>query len=187
MPYPLHVTHEQLEELLAPLAARGQMEVAGEGIPASSITLHQELDMRYVGQSYELKIPLSADFIPAFHQAHQKIYGHSEPTAPLEIVNLRLRAVGKTSKPSIPSLPRANREIRDALFDYRPLILASGQHLAPAYDGQRLFAGHVIQGPALVVQPDTTVFVPPNDLARVDQMGNLIIDIGSEKSFRCVP
>jgi N-methylhydantoinase A len=174
---PGDVTHEHLEALLAPLAARGQMAVAGEGIPASGITLYRELDMRYVGQSYELRVPLSVDFISAFHRAHQKIYGHNEPTAPLEIVNLRLRAVGSTSRPAMPTLPRANGEIGDALIEQRPLILASGRHLVPIYDGQKLLAGHVIGGPALVVQPDTTVFVAPGDLAQVDQQGNLVIDI----------
>jgi N-methylhydantoinase A len=92
----------ELERRLEPITERGQKEVAAEGIPPGRISLYPELDMRYRGQSYELTVPFSPGFAETFHRAHQQAYGHSQSSAPVEIVNLRLRVVGAVRPPPLP-------------------------------------------------------------------------------------
>lgn len=167
----------ELEALIAPLAQRGQTEVQTEGVPAGQIALEKLLDMRYRGQSYELAVPLTPDFVAQFHAAHRQVYGHSEPAMPVEIVNLRLRAVGQLARPSLPVFAAADTTALEP-FDRRPVVLAGGLAEVPFYRGPQLKPGHRIIGPAVVVQPDTTVFFAAGDILRVDKYQNLIIEVG---------
>ncbi|MFQ5593410.1 MAG: hydantoinase/oxoprolinase family protein [Anaerolineae bacterium] len=169
--------YDELQRRFAPLAERGQREILAEGIEAGQITLHRELDMRYVGQSFELTIPLSPDFAEAFHATHFRTYGHSEPSDPVEIVNLRLRAVGSVPRPALPREPAGPADPSDAYLDHRPVVLAGGVTDVPFYRGERLRPGYEIDGPAVIVQKDTTVFLAKGDAARVDGGFNLVVDV----------
>jgi N-methylhydantoinase A len=169
--------HAELQRRFAPLAERGHREILAEGIEAGQITLHREMDMRYVGQSYELTIPLSPNINEAFHAAHFRTYGHSAPSAPVEIVNLRLRAVGGVPRPALPHAPLGSADPSDAYLDHRPVVLADGIADVPFYRGERLRPGHGIEGPAVIVQKDTTVFLSEGDVARVDGGFNLVVDV----------
>jgi N-methylhydantoinase A len=169
--------YDELDRRLGPLAERGRREVAAEGVPAARITLHRELDMRYQGQSYELTVPLNPHFVDAFHRVHHRAYGHSELTAPVEVVNLRLRAVGAVTPPSLPQAEIASPDPSEALDGYRPLVTASGRAEAPFYLGERLSPGNIVTGPAIIAQPDTAVFLGPGDGASVDEYRNLVIEV----------
>jgi N-methylhydantoinase A len=169
--------YDELDRRLGPLAKRGRREVAAEGVPAGRIALHRELDMRYQGQSYELSVPLTPDFADAFHRAHHRAYGHSEPSAPVEVVNLRLRAVGAVSPPPLPRAELASADPSGVLDGYRPVVTGSGRAEAPFYLGERLRPGNVVVGPAIIAQPDTTVFLGPGDKSSVDEYRNLVIEV----------
>jgi N-methylhydantoinase A len=174
---PGDTTFDELDRRLRPLAERGRREVAAEGVPAGQITLHRELDMRYQGQSYELTVPLAPHIADAFHRAHHQAYGHSEPSAPVEVVNLRLRAVGAITPPPLPQAELASADPSEALDGYRPLVTGSGRAEAPFYQGERLRPGNVVDGPAIIAQPDTTVFLGPGDRATLDGFFNLLIEV----------
>jgi N-methylhydantoinase A len=169
--------HDELNRQLGPLAERGRREVAAEGVPAGHITLHRELDMRYRGQSYELTVPLTPNFVDAFHRVHHRAYGHSQPTAPVEVVNLRLRAVGAVTPPPLPQAEFAPADPSGALDGYRPVVTGSGRVEAPFYLGDKLQPGNVVAGPAIIAQPDTTVFLGPGDRATLDDFFNLVIEV----------
>ena len=166
----------ELDKLIAPLAEQGQADIAAEGVPPQATTLERLLDMRYRGQSYELSVPLTPDFVDQFHTIHAQTYGHSEPNVPVEIVNLRVRAIGSLSRP-----PLAKAEIEDVVaptpFDHRAVVLSNGVASVPFYRGELLQPGHVIAGPAIIAQPDTTVFVGAGDELTVDGYRNLIITV----------
>lgn len=170
--------YQELDRRLAPLAERGQREVAAEGVPPERITLHRELDMRYRGQSYELTVPLVADFADAFHAAHQRAYGHSQPSAPVEVVNLRLRAVGAVAPPPLPRAEVGPPDPSAALAGERPVVLGGEVAQVPFYRGERLRPGNAVAGPAVVVQPDTTLFLSHGDHAKVDRFFNLVVEVG---------
>ncbi|RME46308.1 MAG: hydantoinase/oxoprolinase family protein, partial [Caldilineae bacterium] len=170
--------YDELLRRLSPLAERGQREVQAEGVPPDRIALHRELDMRYLGQSYELTIPLTPHFADDFHSAHHQAYGHSELSAPVEIVNVRLRAVGAVTSPPLPEAETGPANPSTALSDRRPLVLDDGRVVeTPFYRGEHLRPGHVIAGPAVIAQKDTTTFLAPSDRATVDRYYNLLIEV----------
>ncbi len=171
------VSFEELEELGGTLARRGLAEVAAEGVPAGRISLFPQVDVRYRGQAYELTVPLTRDFAAAFHAEHQRVYSHSQPAAPLEIVNLRLRAVGSVPRPVLPAAEPGDPDALAALLGQRPVVLPTGLTAAPLYDGAALRPGHAIAGPAIVVYKDTTVFLSAGDRAAVDRRFNLVVSI----------
>lgn len=168
--------YNELALLIAPLIEQGRADVLAEGVPEEKLTTEPLLDMRYRGQSYELTIPFLPDFVDAFHTVHAQTYGHSEPRVPVEIVNLRLRATGKLSQPVLPKV-EINQPQPPTPFDTRPVVLASNVAEVPFYLGQQLQPGQQLSGPAVITQPDTTVFIGPADRLQVDAYRNLIIEV----------
>jgi N-methylhydantoinase A len=174
---PGDAAYDELDRRLGPLAERGRREVAAEGVASERVTLRRELDMRYQGQSYELTVPLTPHFADAFHRAHHQAYGHSEPSARVEVVNLRLRAVGAVTPPPLPQAELAAPDPSGALDGYRPVVTGYGRAEAPFYLGDQLRPGNVVTGPATIVQPDTTIFLGPSDRATLDGFFNLVIEV----------
>jgi N-methylhydantoinase A len=174
---------EEIAARLEPMAARGLQEVQAQGVPASAIRLERQADLRYRGQSYELTVPFSQRLLADFHALHRKAYGYDRPEAEIEIVNLRLRAIGQVQAPALERLPQGDANPVHALIDRRPVVLAStGKHLSRAdlslYRGEALQSGNRIAGPALVARADTTIYIGQADHAAVDAFGNLLITIG---------
>jgi N-methylhydantoinase A len=169
---------QDLEQQMAPLLNQGRADVIAEGVSPDAVTLQPALDMRYQGQSYELLVPMSADFLSDFHAIHSQSYGYNQPERPVEIVNLRLRAVGHLPKPALSRKPADAAAPSPDSFDRRPVVLSAGLATVPFYKGDSLQPGHQIMGPAVVVYPDTTVFAAPDDRLRLDEYGNLVCDVG---------
>jgi N-methylhydantoinase A len=174
----------ELECLIEPMEERAIADLHRQGVPPERMTLHREIDMRYLGQGYELNLPLTPAFISAFHAAHERIYGHKAVEAPVEIVNLRLRAVGAVPHPWLPKLPVEGEDPSPALMDRRPVVLVGkGLTTVAFYRGEALRAGNALLGPAVVVYKDTTVFLEQGDCAKVDEYRNLVIEVGGEGGF----
>jgi N-methylhydantoinase A len=167
----------ELATRMAPLLAQAVAEIEAEGVTADRISLEPMLDMRYQGQSYELIVPFDGDFLTAFHQAHTRVYGYRQPDRAVELVNLRLRAIGRLPQPVLkPSLP-GDPDPTAALSEYQPIVLADGIIEAPFYQGALLQPGHQIEGPAIIVHPDTTLLVGRSDRLQVDEYHNIILSI----------
>ncbi|TAU34664.1 hydantoinase/oxoprolinase family protein [Rhizobium leguminosarum] len=139
-------------------------------------------DMRYLGQSFEIETPIEASWLRegdaaqvrrAFHREHERLYGHADDKADVQMVSLRLVICGATRKPplnpiAIAETPAEPRFLVEGWF--------SGRSLATAvYHRADLAAGHVFRGPAIVAQDDTTTVVPPAFDVLVDRFGNLVI------------
>jgi N-methylhydantoinase A len=169
--------YEEIEMRLAPLVQQGQADLAVEGVPDSVITLERLLDMRYEGQSYELTVPFTRNFLGDFHDAHNQAYGYNTPDLPIEVVNLRLRAVGSLPRPALPQTETGAADPDIALFGRRPVVLAQGVAEVPFFDGQELQPGHQIIGPAVIVHSDTTIFLGSQDQLAMDGYNNLIIKV----------
>ena len=170
---------EDLARRLAPLEAQAARDLAAEGVPPDGQRLFPTLDLRYVGQSYELQVPLGPTLLAAFHQAHEQAYGHSDPAAPVEIVNLRLRAVGAVEVPPRPRLEAAG-EAAPAHLGKRPVVFPQGRLAADLYRAEHLAAGAQLKGPALVLGRDTTVLLVPGDRAVVNPYGDLILEVAPD-------
>ena len=167
-----------LEKRLQPLIREGMRDLLAEGVHRSEIVIEPMLDIRYQGQSYELTVPFGATVRERFREAHQKAYGYASQETPLEIVNVRLRAVGAVHRPPLPALPLAGPDPSPALLDRRPVALDAGKELTPFYRAEALRPGNHIPGPAVVLRPDTTILIGRRDRAEVDHYQNLIIAVG---------
>lgn len=176
---PGNTTFQKLSDLLSALAQRGTAEVVAEGIAPEDVLLEHSLDMRYRGQSYELNIPFSPAFLDTFHQQHQSTYGYAKPEAKIEIVNLRMRAIGKSTPPPLSTKPLGDPESENAYLDTRPVIFHTEPIPTPFYRAEALRPGNRLQGPAVVVRADTTILLSPTDQAWVDRLENINIEVGT--------
>ena len=172
----------KVEEAFAALEAQGRSELTAEGIDPSAVRIERRVDARYVGQSYELSLKrpevegrdgLLQAVSEAFHAAHGRRFGYSNPTAPVEVVNARVRAVAPTERPAFERRPRVAgaprpRRMARAWFD-------GGWRETPVYAREELAPGHAFEGPALVTQMDSTTVAPPGWSAEVDELENIVL------------
>jgi N-methylhydantoinase A len=175
---PGDTSYAELETLMTPLVEHGLTDIMAEGVPPEQIDLEPLLDIRYRGQSYELTMPFTSTFTTDFHTTHARAYGHSEPTVPVEVVNVRLRATGHLPRPPLTPLP-VQAQLTPTPFEFRQVILADGRAETPFYEGTVLQPGHHITGPAIIVHPDTTVFLGTGDKLQVDSYRNLVVEARS--------
>jgi N-methylhydantoinase A len=167
---------ERLDRELAAAGDELRDRLRGDGVADADIAIAAALDCRYVGQGYELRIPLPEErFTPAaleeFHRLHEQEYGHAFRD-PIEIVNLRVTAAGK--RPSVERLP-ANTDGGDPLLGEGESVFGGTSYPTRNYERARLATGETVDGPAVIFQRDTTTVVPPGWKARPDESGSLIL------------
>jgi N-methylhydantoinase A len=188
-----------LQRLASSLEEDGRSDLTRDGYEPTSLAVELSLDMRYAGQSYELDVPFSfpkrdgqmssagrqagetpgsperAAMAEEFHAHHMQRYGHADPRRAVEVVNLRCRVIAPGYTPSLqPPAERPGGPERARLAIVRQW---HGRWLdAPVYDRDLLCAGDEFRGPAVVVQMDATTVLPPGWTARVDAIGNMLLD-----------
>jgi N-methylhydantoinase A len=170
------VTSEDLEALFAPLEEAGRRDLEREGTAPEDVSTVRQLDLRYVGQSFELTVTAAEPAAAAglFHAEHDRAYGFSAPDEPVELVGVRVRAIGRIAKP----VPQAlDRGLLPAATCRRPVHFAEagGYVETPVYDRSTLPAGVRFDGPAIVEEYDSTVVVHPGFAAETDMYGNLLL------------
>jgi N-methylhydantoinase A len=165
---------------------RGREALRVERVPDDKQSFLCEMDMRYAGQSFELKVPLLASRVDEqmlqslediFHTLHERAYGHSTPGEPIEVVNLRLTAKGIIPKPKIKRLAYSHDEVARALKGRRDVCFSpiDGYVMTPIYDRYQLLAGSTITGPTVIEEFDSTIVVLANFSASVDEFGSVHI------------
>ncbi len=178
------------ENMFRELEASAASELAEEGLDAGAALFERELDMRYAGQGYELRVPLTGLWRGAldaaalaaararFDDLHAKIHGHAAKAKSVEIVSYRLRVRVSVPKFSPQTLPgRApSPPSKAAVKGSRQVFFAAGEpHETAIYDRDQLAVGAAFPGPAIVEQFDATTAVPPGWRAAVDRYGNLVL------------
>lgn len=163
----------QLRALERELLAQAESELRREGIAQSDMRFTATLDMRYEGQAYELNIPFDERATEAFHEAHERAYGHAIRWRAVEIVNLRLAGIGAIEKPEFEEAAAIPHD-----------AVSIGEKASPKggaiqlYDRESLRPGAAFSGEALVFQMDSTTYVPAGWSARVDGYLNLLLERG---------
>ena len=146
-------------------------------------SIYYSLDARYKGQAYEIELPISISWLDqqgfqeikdAFHQIHQKQYGHSDPKTSIEIINLRVRIIGHTPKPEFRESLKDETTV-PAVTSNRKIMIKGKEYVAGIYLRTDLAYGQRVAGPAIVEQDDTTVVILPDWFGEIDAAGNLII------------
>jgi N-methylhydantoinase A len=165
-----------LQKQFAEIDARALKDLRREGFASHQIGIERLLDMRYVGQAYELTVSANGNFAAAFHRAHEKRYGYCDAARPVEIVNIRVRAIGSTPKPALPKIPHAGADSGAALMRERKIFFGGRAINTRVYDRARLRAGNRFRGPAIVTEYSATTVVLPGWRARVDDYGNLLME-----------
>ena len=173
------VSYDQLEDYSRPLVEQGVKDLSSQDLEDRHLEMIRELDIRYTGQSFELSVPLTRNFRTQFDQFHHERYGFSHPDGHIELVNIRVRAISFVRPPVLPSFPLGARDGGDALWCQRPVVLQGTIKTIPHYRGGLLNAGNRIEGPAIIAQEDTTIYLGSTDVATVDGYRNLIIDVGA--------
>jgi N-methylhydantoinase A len=126
-------------------------------------------------------VPASARFRHEFNRLHLRRYNYADESRPVEIVNLRVKAIGLTEKPALPELEKQGKPLSRAMLDERWMIFDNQKHKARIYDRQSLEPGHEFDGPAVIVDYESTAVLPPGWRVKVDKFGHLIMRLKRRK------
>ena len=178
------VDYELASQVFTELERIGVEQMRKEGIPVDELAVSKSVDMRCIGQSYELDVPIKDSLSPEsiekvlqdFSETHKMVYGHYNPEALVEFVNLRTVHFYSYPRPEIPFHSAAS-SFDQAYKGNRPAYYHKdgGYVPTPVYERTGLPVGEEKEGPAIIEQYDTTTVVYPKQSFHVDQVGNLII------------
>lgn len=183
------VVPESLLRSLAEMRAHAEEWLRTEGPSLDQSVFLTSVDTRYEGQAYEIEVPLELErfalegtkaIADLHHAVHERIYAHADRASAIELVNLRLRVIGRMPKPASPQLERADSA--PTPVGARTVYVEEGIERADVYARADLRNGHYFAGPAIIDQDDTTVFVPGGMGVEVDRVGNLIVSVAPEPS-----
>jgi N-methylhydantoinase A len=178
-----HAVHEILREL----EARGRELLVETGASADAIRIEPAADMRYVGQGYEVTVPVehavlmksdAAALRRAFEKEYETRFGRSLPDMQVEVVSWRLRALAAPMADEVHLEPLSTSS-ESALTGERPVYFpeTDGFRSTPVYSRARLAAGERISGPAIIEEAESTVVVGPRGSVVVDGNGNLNMNL----------
>jgi N-methylhydantoinase A len=168
--------------LLVSLDEAGSRRMREEGVPPAAVRVTYSADMRYVGQAYELEVPIDAplqrEALPtaqaAFHAVHERVYGYHRTGQPIEFINFRAVHTYPLPRPPAHRLLGAGRSLADAqLGERRAYFSPVGFMTTPIFTRASLPVGERVPGPAIIEQSDTTTVIPPGYTAQVEECGNL--------------
>jgi N-methylhydantoinase A len=167
----------RVAEALAEMEAITSEWLASAGIPTERCQLLRAADLRYRRQAYELTAPMAQGAITresldrlaaAFHDKHRQTYGHANPEEPVQLVTLRLTAIGRLPALTLaqpPAAAPARRRKREVWFPQ------DGSAPCPIHWRDGLAAGEALTGPAIIEAMDSTIVVPPGWITSVDGKG----------------
>jgi N-methylhydantoinase A len=171
----------------AGLEERARASLDGEGFARDEQGVQRTADLRYVGQAFEVRVPVAAgeltpaaadDVATAFHAAHRQLYGYDfadDPRQAVEWVNLRVSGIGPIRRPDVVELPARDGGVERAVTGWRRVCFDAWAE-TPTFDRTLLAPGDVVAGPAVVEEFGSTVPVHPGFAATVDAFGNLLIE-----------
>lgn len=173
----LHKAYEQLR-------ARADADFDTEGVPPERRHYQRSSDMRYVGQSTEINIRVAADdsskpvelgaWLEEFHRQHESVYTYSVPDEPVEIVNIRLRALGLVDKPKKRSASAGGRSAKPVGTRE---VWFSENIQTKVFLRNDLGPGTRIAGPAVIQELSSATIVPPGATASVDPQENILLEL----------
>jgi N-methylhydantoinase A len=185
------VTPPFLAEAFASVGREAREALAAEGVPADRMRLVQSADVRYSGQEYTIAVPLANGAVDDatverlradFHRLHQTTYGHASEEEPVEVVNVRIAAIGLLPEVELPALQpgRAEPSAEAEHSVTRTCFAAEGGYVeCRVFVRERLVPGNVVAGPAVVADAGATTVLPPGCTATVDRHGQLEVDVGA--------
>ncbi len=182
------VDWNKLNALIFEMQSEGGKLLTEEGIPEDCRQFTLKLDCRYVKQYHEVSfvVPYEAAqaadverISAAFHGEHDRLYGYSlqDEGTSIELINVRVQAVGVTEKPSFAEEPQVDADADAALKGERSVYVPEEQasRMVPVYDGHQTRHGHRISGPALIEQVNTTLLLTASFDCVCDRYGSFVV------------
>jgi N-methylhydantoinase A len=178
----------RLQAMIDDMQADGARQLDSERIAASQRRHEVKLDCRYIKQYHEVSFAVPAAMLSArdaaaiaqaFHAEHNRLYGYSlaQENTPIEIINVRVQAVGLTTKPTYREQPWSGTDSAHAIKGERAVYIPETKAFArvPVYDGHRLAHGNRVQGPAMIEQETTAIFVSNSYDCVIDALGSFAL------------
>ncbi|HEX7383061.1 MAG TPA: hydantoinase/oxoprolinase family protein [Burkholderiaceae bacterium] len=178
----------RLAALVGEMQAEGERELAAEGVAPARRRFELRVDCRYLKQYHEVSVPVplaaverrdAAAIAQAFHDEHRRLYGYALDAegAAVEIINLRLQAIGAVDRPAYRREAASAGDASAALKGRRAMYLPERDAFAevPVYDGHRMRAGQRVAGPALIELQTTAIVVTDGYDAAVDELGSFVL------------
>jgi len=182
------VDAKEVEAIFENLGLEGAELLKEQRVPKDNMIFVHLIDLRYIGQSYEMPILTSRPFnketlnqaVEDFHKKHKAVYGYSVTSEPVELVNVKLTAIGLAEKPKLKKQPlHKEKPPREAIIASRKVFFDQDSDYleASVFERERLKAGSRINGPAIIEQYDATTVVNPDWTASVDAFTNVILSV----------
>lgn len=178
---------ERVNALFDGMQEEARRVMADIGIAPSDTVWRRSIAMRYLGQFHEVEVsdiaPGKLDaaeiekIIHAFHRRHKELFTFAMPEREVEFLNVQLRATLRHEPLELAEIAPATDTAEKAIKRRRPVLwnLSKGYEETAVYDGDRLAAGHHIDGPAIIEEAATTVVIPPNYVCAVDKVKNYVL------------
>ena len=180
----------RLNDDLADMEEELTTQFLADGLDHADISFLRSGDLRYVGQGYELRVNIpsgsldeekTAEVFNHFHSQHRAEYGHDFPDSPIEIVNARVTGIGQMPKIGRPQVNSDQAKNTDSITSAPCMFRANGSLESfdtAFYQRELLPIEEPIEGPAIILQRDSTTVVPPGNTFTADAANNIIIRIG---------
>ena len=167
-----------LKNLFGNMVDEGKKILETENVPPTRMEFSRFADLRYSGQEYTISVPISEGFsieslVNNFHSLHETRYGHGLPNSPVEIINLRLAALGKLDRS--PSDFQAGNSGVDPIVSERSIIFDGVSYKTPILKRVLMAGDTVRKSPAVIEEDSATTVIPPGYTFKLDVVGNIII------------
>ena len=178
----------QMRSVLAELSMNAEQRLTLEKVGKGDRSITSFADIRYAKQGYELTIPLPDQplneeaidkLVDEFHELHEQLYTFCDRSAKVEIVNIRVKAVGRVDKAKLDQLESTDAEHASPYTTRSVFFQDVGFIDTPVYRREQLSAEQRIIGPGIVDQLDTTTVIFPDEQGTIDRYGSIYIEQSS--------
>ena len=184
-------SYNAIEKIFYSMKIEAENLIKKEKAKINKLSFEYSVDARYKGQEFTINISLKDykfttkninDFINKFHKTYEQNYSHSSTQERIEIINLRIVAIGNLSKISIPKIKKGKiKPKKNAIIMKTKMYLENKFVNCEVWDRSKLLAGNQIKGPTMIVDYGSTTIVPNNCLCKVSKYGQIIISIDKNK------
>lgn len=178
---------QRIESLYGEMEEEAHRTLEREGVPKSERYFVRSMDMRYIGQFHEVEVELPdvtiaqediAKIEDRFHERHEALYAYRDVVG-TEIINLGLTAFGRVPTPAFKEQPPGGKDSTKSLKGKRDVFFeeSGGFISTPVYDGDSMFCGNTVEGPAIIEQRVTTIVLPPGYSIEVTRYGDYLMNV----------
>ncbi|MCF6196107.1 MAG: hypothetical protein L3J50_05330, partial [Emcibacter sp.] len=178
-----------LNEVVSDMVDEGNKLLEQENIPEDRRSTIIKLDCRYLRQYHEVSVEVSQSDVDshnldaiaaAFHEEHNRLFGYSlegDADAPVEIINIRVQSVGEVEKPAFRTEEKSSADASHAIKGERSVYIPEDKEFrtVPVYDGHKMVHGNHVDGPAMIEQVTTAIFVGGTFNCVIDQYGSFAL------------